>query len=174
MKNKAFHIKPNLLKKGLLFLIFTIWMYTISKKFDWVFFPYNNMFANSNTNAQNLTSYGLKKNGTIIAISHFPYWKKDLLEQSITHFAYYVLQDNKQYADIFFEQRKNTGMVTRCIGDRLKTPNTSLKEWANWYFKMTNQNAISGDSIALMSYQWKFDGRTTQITDSITLKTATF
>ena len=116
----------------------------------------------------------LKKNGTHIVISHFPYWKKDLLEQSITHYAYYVLQDNKQYADIFFEQRKNTGMVTRCIGDRLKTPKTSLKEWANWYLKMTNQFATNGDTIALMSYQWKVVGGTIKLTDSITLKTATF
>jgi hypothetical protein len=173
MIKKSFHISSNLFKKGIFFFIFFIWILVLSKKMDWVFFPYNNMFASSKTQLEGIKSYGLKKNDTLISISQFSYWKKDLLEQSIAHYAYYISHDNKQYTDIFFQHRKQSGKAIRFIGGRLQTPPTDFEAWSTWYLKQAKQTFKNGDSISLIMYHWKMVDFKIKPTDSITLKAAT-
>lgn len=70
---------------------------------DMAIFPYNNMY--SNDQITETTCCYLKINGQRINYTHFMNWKKDFLEQSVTKYAGYVNQNQKNHLNIYVNEK---------------------------------------------------------------------
>lgn len=131
---------------------------------DMAIFPYNSMYSNSQR-AESSCFY-LKINGQRIHYTHFMYWKKDFLEQSVTKFAGYVNQNQQNYLNIYINEKiKNTKQNT-IIKKALTPGEIDFKSWATWYATYAGIKVQSNDNFELVKYNVEIKNDVVAILDS--------
>jgi hypothetical protein len=170
-ESQSFGFKKSIYFAALLYLI--AWFFFASKKMDFILFPYNDMFSGQSISSDTLCHYGLKQNGILVSITDKPYWKKDLLEQSIKNYALFLQHQNAQYSDVFFTTRKEKYPFLNPIYNKLKTPNFKFEDWTVWYLKQSGNKANKLDYLELMKYKWYNHQSEIRLLDSLVIKSTT-
>jgi len=130
-------------------------------------FPYNNMYSNS----QNVETscYYLKLNGQRINYTHFMYWKKDFLEQSVTKYADYVNQNQNNYLNIYINEKIKNDKLHAKFKKALTPREVDFKSWAIWYATYAGFNVQPNDDFELVKYKLQIKNGLSSILDSIIL-----
>ena len=145
-------------------LYIVIYFVCLYKKMDMAMFPYNNMYSNIQTNE--LTCYYLKINDQRIAYSHFMYWKKDFLEQSVTKYADYISQNKNNYLNNYIDEKIKNKQQNSNIKKAL-TPNVvDFKTWATWYASYARIQVQPNDYFELVKYKVEIENGMAVVLDS--------
>lgn len=132
-------------------ILYTVGYFTcIYKKMDMTIFPYNSMYSNSQ-GAESICFY-LKINGKCINYTHFMYWKKDFLEQSVTKYAGYVNQNQHNYLNIYIDEKIKNKHQNSSIKKALTPGKIDFKSWATWYASYAEIKVQSNDNFELVKY----------------------
>lgn len=149
-------------------IIFVVaYLISFSKKMDMALFPYNNMY--SSVQSKNIKCYYLKINGHRIHYTHFMYWKKDFLEQSITKYASYVKENHKNYLNIFIGEKIKSDHLKSATESVLSPGNVDFKNWSNWIVSYANYKADTGDYFELIEYKLIIKNGIPVVSDSLIL-----
>lgn len=157
----------------ILFLYLITWFFFASKKMDLILFPYNDMFSGHSISSDTFYHYGLKQNGRLIRITEKPYWKKDLLEQSIKNYAFFLQNHNLQYSDVFFISRKEKSPILNPFYNQLKTKEFLFEDWATWYLNQSGEKANKLDHLELVKYKGHSHQSKIIFFDSLVIKSTT-
>ena len=112
-------------------------------------FPYNAMFAGAPLQKKQAELYVVKVNGRIVPITQHFYWKKDILEQSVFHYANYQIKGKKVYVDEFIQQKYWPASVKENLKKTLTPGNIGFDQWAEWYLSKAGNRIQVGDMISL-------------------------
>ena len=131
---------------------------------DMAMFPYNNMYSNS----QNVETscYYLKLNGQRIHYTHFMYWKKDFLEQSVTKYADYLIQNKCNYLNIYIDEKIRNKQQNSIIKKAFTPGEVDFKTWATWYASYTGIKVQANDHFELVKYKVGIENGIVAILDS--------
>ena len=132
-------------------LYMVIYFVCLYKKMDMAMFPYNNMYSNSQ-NPETTCCY-LKINGQRINYTHFMYWKKDFLEQSVTKYADYVSQNKNNYLNIYIDEKVKNDFKNSSIKKALTPGVVEFKSWAIWYASYAGIKVQPNDLFELIQYK---------------------
>lgn len=148
-------------------LYMVIYFVCLYKKMDMAMFPFNNMYSNSQ-NAET-SCYYLKLNGQRIHYTHFMYWKKDFLEQSVTKYAGYVNQNQHDYLNMYIDEKIKNKQQNSNIKKAL-TPNVvDFKTWSTWYANYAGIKVNPNDHFELVKYNVEIKNGMAAVLDSNTL-----
>jgi len=150
-----------------LVLYVAVYFTCMFKKMDMAFFPYNNMYSNTRTNE--LTCYYLKINNQRISYSHFMYWKKDFLEQSVFKYADYVNHHQNNYLSVYINEKVKNKNQNAVLKNALTPSKVDFKSWANWYATYAGMNLQPNDDFELVKYKLQIKNGLSSILDSIIL-----
>jgi len=150
-----------------LVLYVAVYFTCMFKKMDMAFFPYNNMYSNTRTNE--LTCYYLKINNQRISYTHFMYWKKDFLEQSVTKYADYLNYHQNNYLSVYINEKVKNKNQNAVLKNALTPSNVDFKSWANWYATYAGMNVQPNDDFELVKYKLQIKNGLSSILDSIIL-----
>ena len=131
---------------------------------DMAMFPYNYMYSNS----QNVETscYYLKLNRQRIHYTHFMYWKKDFLEQSVTKYAGYVNQNQHNYLNIYIDEKIKNKQLNSNIEKALTPIVVDFKTWATWYASYAGIKVQPNDHFELVKYNVEIENGMAAILDS--------
>lgn len=141
-----------------------IYFVCLYKKMDMTIFPYNNMYSNS----QNVetTCYYFKLNGHRIHYTHFMYWKKDFLEQSVIKYASYLNQNQHNYLNMYIDKKIKNNQQNSNIKKAL-TPNVvDFNTWATWYASYAGIKVQPNDHFELVKYNVEIKNGMAAVLDS--------
>jgi len=94
------------------------------------------------------------------------YWKKDFLEQSLTKYADYIKQNQKNYLSIYINEKIKNKKQNSNIKKAL-TPNVvDFKSWATWYANYAGIKVNPNDYFELVNYNVEVKNGLTTILDS--------
>ena len=145
-------------------LYMVIYFVCLYKKMDMAMFPYNNMYSNSQK--VETSCFYLKLNGQRIHYTHFMYWKKDFLEQSVTKYAVYINQNQNNYLSIYIDEKIKNKQQNLYIKKAL-TPNVvDFKTWATWYASYAGIKVNPNDHFELVKYNVEVKNGVLAILDS--------
>jgi hypothetical protein len=150
-----------------LVLYVAVYFTCMYKKMDMAFFPYNNMYSNTRTNE--LTCYYLKINNQRISYTHFMYWKKDFLEQSVTKYADYLNYHQNNYLSVYINEKVKNKNQNAVLKNALTPGKVDFKNWANWYATYAGMNVQPNDDFELVKYKLQIKNGLSSILDSIIL-----
>ena len=170
-EGQSYGLKKPIYVAAIIYL--TTWFFFVSKKMDFILFPYNDMFSGHSISSDTFCHYGLKQNGKLVNITDKPYWKKDLLEQSIKNYAFFLKHQNAQYSDVFFNSRKEKYPFLNPIYNQLKTQNFRFEDWAVWYLDQSGEKANNLDRLELVKYNWYNHQSKVFLIDSSVIKSTT-
>ena len=145
-------------------LYIVIYFVCLYKKMDMAMFPYNNMYSNSQN--VEISCFYLKLNGQRINFTHFMYWKKDFLEQSLTKYADYIKQNQKNYLSIYIDQKIKNKQLNSNIKKGLTPKVVDFKSWATWYANYAGIKVNPNDHFELVNYNVEVKNGVTTILDS--------
>lgn len=135
------------------------------KKMDMTLFPLNNMFAYPAKDDSYLTSaYLLKINGSPVYSTHFPYWKKDFMESSLSEYAKYLQNGNRIYMHQYLETKPS---IPGFIRENLLPRKEEVSQWPCWYAHFGGRVCISNASEELIKYKLSFSNGSPIIKDSM-------
>jgi hypothetical protein len=131
---------------------------------DMAMFPYNNMYSNSQ-NVETSCFY-LKLNGQRINYTHFMYWKKDFLEQSVTKYAGYVNQNQRNYLNMYIDEKVKNKQQNANIKKALIPGEVDFQSWATWYANYAGIKVNPNDHFELVNYNVEVKNGLSAILDS--------
>ena len=101
--------------------------------------------------------------------THFPYWKKDILEQAPLKYAGY-LNSNQQYQISIFLKSKIQDSSTLFFWKKRLTPTQiNPSDWLSWYSGFSEIKLNKGDSLSLVEYGVSTAKNLPMFTDSFTI-----
>lgn len=133
---------------------------------DTVFSPYNSMFAIDFTRQFNASTYLLKVNGQQVKYTHQPYWKKDFLEESLSNYSKFKLNDNMLFMDIYLNARISNDKAKKALSKRLIPNPDDTNKWLAWYVQFAGYTIPSGATIELWQYDLTFFNNKAIVKDS--------
>jgi hypothetical protein len=136
----------------------------IFKKMDMAIFPYNNMYSNAQT--IETPCYYLKMNNQRISYTHFMYWKKDFLEQSVTKYAGYVNQNQHNYLNIYIDEKIKYTKQNSVLKKALTPGEIDFKSWSTWYATYAGIKVQPNDNFELVKYNVEIKNDVVAILDS--------
>ncbi len=137
------------------------------KKMDMVIFPYNSMY--SSIQETEIACYYLKMNGQRVHYSKFMYWKKDFLEQSITKYAGYVIQNKNNYLNYYINEKVKNKNQHIIIQNALTPGKVDFKGWAKWFATFAGIKVNTHDNFELVKYNVQIKNSKLSILDSTIL-----
>ena len=108
----------------------------------------------------------LKLNGQRINYTHFMYWKKDFLEQSVTKYADYVNQNQNNYLNIYINEKIKNDKLHAKFKKALTPGEVDFKRWAIWYATYAGLKVQPNDDFELLNYKIQFKNGKSSILDS--------
>ena len=117
-----------------------------------IVFPYNDMFSSEIQNSEFKKYYFVKLNNERIKISHFPYWKKDILEQAPLKYAIYLNTNHQNQLSIFLKSKIQDSLKLSFWESRLIPSQNNPDDWLIWYAGFSGNKLKKGDSISLVEY----------------------
>jgi len=155
--------KPAGLAAILFIFVYALLLY---KKMDMAIFPFNAMFAYERPLGQSLMGYRLWVNDKPADFTHFPYWKKDMMETSLGVYARYLENGQALYIKSYLDQKKSSWPPLGALEDVL-VPNTAgMASWPEWYARKASLAAGQGSNIRIIKYQMAWVSGRPIITDS--------
>ena len=133
---------------------------------DMTFFPYNDMFSSKIQNSQFKKYYVVKLNNERIKFSHFPYWKKDLLEQAPLKYATYLNNNYQNQLSVFLKSKFHDTPNYYFLESRLTPTNKKPSDWLIWYATFSENKINNGESISLVEYTRNTTSSVLLFTDS--------
>lgn len=167
-------------KTGFLLLMIYMVCYAscMYKKMDMLMFPYNDMFSHNasqeaTTSKDDQINY-LKVNGQKIPYTHFPYWKKDFIEQQNHYYGHFLQRGNQNHIDLLIDKRIQSNDWNHFLHRRLSNIKLSFEQWARWYAEYANVKLSEGDKLQLIEYTVRKTENSPIIIDSTIISQAVF
>jgi hypothetical protein len=136
---------------------------------DMIVFPYNDMFSSKIQNSKFKKSYFVKLNDERIKISHFPYWKKDILEQTPSKYTSYFNANHQNQLSFFLKSKFKDSSTLFFLENRLMPSKTNQAYWLRWYVGFSGKKLNKGDSILLVEYSISNETNFPKLIDSSTI-----
>ena len=137
-------------------------------------FPYNSMFAGAPSQKPDHKLYLLEWNEWPVLYTHYAYWKKDLMEQSVFHYAHYIEKGEKVYMDAYISQKKWPFSVEQFLKNRLTPGKVDFKTLSSWYMNLINIPCHKNDQARLLKLSIRFDEGYPICQDTTVICSATF
>jgi len=131
-------------------------------------FPYNDMFSHhdvASSSTMDHISY-LKVNGQRIPYAHFPYWKKDILEQQLHYVTKYLTNNHRNHIDEYIDTRFKSKALNKFLHDQLSPTTFRFDNWAEWYLQYVHFHCDSIHQIELIDYTIAYGADGPMIVDS--------
>ncbi len=141
---------------------------------DMIVFPYNDMFSCQNQNSKFKKCYFVKLNNERIKFTHFPYWKKDILEQAPLKYAIYLNSNHHNQISIFLKSKIQDSLILSFWERKLSPSQNDPTDWLNWYAGFSEKKLNKGDSLSLVEYSVSTAMELPMFNDSITICKSTF
>lgn len=132
-------------------------------------FPYNDMFSSKNQISKVKKYYFVKLNKERINISHFPYWKKDILEQTPSKYTSYFKSNFQNQLSFFLKSKFRDSSTLFFFENRLTPSKTNQADWLKWYIGFSGKKVNKGDSISLVEYSISNESNFPMLIDSSTI-----
>lgn len=136
---------------------------------DMITFPYNDMFSSKNQISKVKKYYFVKLNKERINISHFPYWKKDILEQTPSKYTSYFKSNFQNQLSFFLKSKFRDSSTLFFFENRLTPSKTNQADWLIWYIGFSGKKVNKGDSISLVEYSISNESNFPMLIDSSTI-----
>ena len=129
-------------------------------------FPYNDMFSTEIQDLKFKKYYVVKLNNDRIEFSHFPYWKKDLLEQAPLKYANYLNNNSQNDVTVFLKSKIHDSSLLFFLEKRMTAYHINSSDWLRWYADYSGNPLNKRDSISLIEYHISFEKDFPTLTDS--------
>ena len=136
---------------------------------DMIVFPYNDMFSSKIQISKSKKYYFVKLNNERIKISHFLYWKKDILEQTPSKYISYLNNNHLNQLSFFLKSKFKDSSTLFFLENRLTPTKTNQADWLRWYVGFSGNKLNKGDSISLVEYSISNETNFPILTDSSTI-----
>jgi hypothetical protein len=133
-----------------------MYLFCFAKGMDMLLFPYNAMFAGAPSQKPDHHLYVVEWNDWPVLFTHYPYWKKDQLEQAPVHYARYVEHGEKVYMDAYLLQKKWPLSVKQFLNKRLTPGKIDFETWSAWYLNLIDIPCSKNDQVRLLKLSVRF------------------
>lgn len=113
--------------------------------------------------------YFVKLNNERIMFTHFPYWKKDILEQAPLKYAGYSNSNHQHQISIFLKSKIQDSSTLFFLEKRLTPTQINPSDWLSWYSGFSEIKSNKGDSLSLVEYLVSTAKNLPMFTDSFTI-----
>ncbi len=158
------HSKPAGIACILFIFVYALLLY---KKMDMALFPLNAMFAYERPNDKPVTGYRLWVNDQPADYTKYPYWKKDLMETSLSVYARFHENSHTTFLRSYFDQKKSDWLWAGRWQERLIPATSGIGLWPVWYARKAGLEAGPGASFRLVKYDMSWASGRPIVSDSI-------